>query len=163
MDRSERNANRGLQPELVLPEGLEAGLLGGIAVVAVYLLRDVIAGQAFHTPAVLGTLAFHGPEAARQVTAGTGMAGAYHVLHFGMWAVAGLAGSALMTLAEERQLRWLPWGALLVYLVGLMALDSWAQGSGLGRNYLWAGGLAGALAAGAFLAWRHPQALTDRA
>ncbi len=163
MERSERSEIRRRQPETVLPEGLEAGLLGGFVVVAVFLVRDAIAGPAFYSPSVLGALALRGAEAARETGVDGAMAGAYHVAHFAIWAVAGLAGSALMTTAEERGLRWLPWGVLFVYLVGLIALDAWAQDSGLGRMHLWSGGLAGGLAMGAYLFWRHPGAISTRA
>jgi hypothetical protein len=49
----------------MLPEGLEAGLVGAFAVVAVYLMRDVATGEPLNTPSVLGTLLFEGLDAAR--------------------------------------------------------------------------------------------------
>jgi hypothetical protein len=50
--------------DMVLPEGAEVGLIGGLAVV--FLARDLAAGHWLHTPSVLGTLLFYRPVAARE-------------------------------------------------------------------------------------------------
>ena len=144
---------------LVLPEGIEAGLVGGVAVAAVFLARDAWVGEPMHTPSVLGTLLVAGAEAARSGAPAPGAAALYHFVHFFLWIAIGFAGSALMAWSECRPARWLPPAAAVLALVLLAALDRAVQGAGLERLHLWLGGLAGIAAMGTFLAWRHPGAV----
>jgi hypothetical protein len=158
-----RPSRRWLVPGLVLPEGLEAGLLGGLAVVLVYLVRDVWIGQPMHTPSVLGTLLLDGLEAARTVRFDGPAAIGYHAAHFAAWAALGFAASAVFALAEERpQLGWLPLAGLVLALLLLSVLDGLVGETLLARPHLWVGGIAGLAAMGAFLVWRHPDALPRR-
>ena len=100
---------RRIRTRLFLPEGAEAGLIGGGAVALVFLMRDCAIGEPLHTPSVLGMLVLSGVEAAREVRSATGAAVIYNVAHFTVWMVAGFAASALMKLAETREgLRPLP-------------------------------------------------------
>jgi hypothetical protein len=161
LDRESTDSDRSrTQADLVLPEGLEAALIGGISVVLVYLARDLAAGHWLHTPSVLGTLLFYGPEAARTVVSEPGIAGVYNIVHFAVWTVAGFAGSALMRLVERRaELRWLPFIALAGMIAFFFVLDGEVRQTGLGRAHLWIGGLASGAAVSAYLVWRHPGAL----
>jgi hypothetical protein len=150
------------ESDLTLPEGLEAGLIGALAVVAVYVVHDLTTPDWLYTPTVLGTLLVSGPDAASMVAADTtaaepGVAALYHALHFALWIAAGFAASALMKLAERRPgLRVLPLLAFAALIGSFFALDSVVDATGIGTLHLWAGGLAGALAIGAYLLWRHP-------
>ncbi len=149
-------------PGLVLPEGLEAGLVGGFVVVAVYLARDVWIGEAMHTPSVLGAFLLDGVEAARSVRVDATAAVAYHVVHFAAWAVVGFVASALVQRADERrELAWLPLAGLVLGIVALVVIDDMVVETRLARPHLWAGGLAGLGATGAFLFWLHPDALRN--
>jgi hypothetical protein len=153
-------ARRGrLRSPLVLPEGIEAGLIGGLAVAGVFFLRDVWLGDPLHTPSLLGTLLLSGAAALRAQGPVAGAAALYHVFHFGAWVALGFAGSALMAWAERTRTRWLPPLAGLLALVPLAVLDVFVRTAQLARMHLWLGGLTGMVAMGAFLAWRHPGAV----
>jgi hypothetical protein len=152
-----------LRSPLVLPEGVEAGLIGGLVVAAVFFVRDVWIGEALHTPSLLGTLLISGGDAVRARTPIAGAAALYHAFHFLAWVALGFAGSALMAHAERTRTRWLPLLAALLALVPLAVLDVYVRTAQLERMHLWLGGLAGILAMGAFLAWRHPGALRSEA
>jgi hypothetical protein len=152
-----------LRSPLVLPEGVEAGLIGGLAVAAVFFVHDAWVAQPMHTPALLGTLLLSGAAAARSQGPASGAAAAYHTLHFLAWVALGFAGSALMGYAERTRTRWLPPLAALIAVVPLAVLDVFVRTAQLERMHLWLGGLAGILAMGAFLAWRHPGAVRSEA
>lgn len=149
------------ESDLVLPEGLEAGLVGAGTVVLVFLLRDLGAGNWLHTPTVLGTLLLRGPEEARTVVSDPGIAVVYNLIHFGIWIAIGFAGSALMKLAERRpEMRFLPLFLLAGMIALCFALDAEVRETALGRAHLWIGGLTSAAAVTAYLLWRHPGVLT---
>jgi len=148
-----------LRSPLVLPEGIEAGLVGAVSVAAVFYVRDVWIGEPLRTPAVLGTLLMAGATAARTQAPVAGAAAVYNVFHFLAWTALGFAGSALMARAERTRAHWLPPVAALLALVPLGVLDVFVRDAQLERMHLWLGGLTGIVAMGAFLAWRHPGAL----
>ena len=151
-----------LVPGLVFPEGLEAGLLGGFVVVAVYLLRDAWIGALMHTPSVLGIFLLEGVEAARVVRTDATAAVAYHLVHFAAWTVAGFVASALVRRAvERRELAWLPLAGLALAMLALVVIDGVVIETRLARPHLWAGGVSGLAAMGAFLFWLHPEALRN--
>jgi hypothetical protein len=136
----------------VLPEGLEAGLAGALAVALVFLARDLWIGEPLHTPTVLGVLILQGAEAARETRSAPGAAALYNAVHFAVWTAAGFVSAW----AAGRPQR----GALIVvgmaWVVSALLLDALVAETGLGRSHLWLGGVAGTAAMGAYLAWRHP-------
>lgn len=148
-----------LRSPLVLPEGVEAGLVGAVAVAAVFFVHDLWSGEPLHTPSVLGTLLLSGPVAARTQAPIAGAAALYHAFHFLAWTALGFAGSVLMAHAERTRSYWLPPIAAVLALVPLGVLDVFVRDAQLERMHLWLGGLVGIVAMGAFLAWRHPGAL----
>jgi hypothetical protein len=148
------------RPGLVLPEGIEAGLIGGLAVAAVFLVRDVAVGEPLYTPSLLGALLVEGAEAAARTGPTAGAAALYHAVHFFVWIALGFAGSALFAAVERRpSRRGLLIAAALLSLLPLAALDAATRGTALVLLQLRIGGIVGLLAMGAFLAWRHPGAL----
>lgn len=151
---------RPIRERTVLPEGLEAGLLGGLTVVAVYLLRDLFRGAPLHTPSVLGAYLLYGAAAARETISHAGLAAVWNGVHFAAWITAGGLGVLLLRRCEEDP-RWrlAPGLALLAFLAVCFALDGWVRETNLGRTYLWVGGFAGIAAMSAYLHWRHPTAL----
>jgi hypothetical protein len=147
-------------PSLVLPEGLEAGLIAGIAVAAVFFVRDAWIGEPFHTPSVLGTLLFEGFDAARDVRSSPAAAGGYHLVHFASWTLVGFLASYLARQVERgRGSRFLPFAAAGALVLALLGIDALVIRTGLTRPHLWLGGLAGFCALTAYLAWRHPGAV----
>jgi len=151
---------RPIRARTVLPEGLEAGLLGGLIVVAIYLLRDLFRGAPLHTPSVLGAYLLYGAAAARDTISHAGLAAVWNGVHFAAWIAAGALGVRLLRRCEDDP-RWrlAPGLALLGFLAVCFALDGWVTATELGRTYLWVGGFAGVAAMSAYLHWRHPTAL----
>jgi hypothetical protein len=150
-----------IEPRPVLPSGIEAGLVAGFTVIAVFLISDMWSGEFLRTPSVLGTLLIDGVESARAVRSAPGAAAAYNFIHFAAWILAGSIGIQLMHRVEKSAAAWyLPWIALALLLLGCAALDVAVLETGLGRLHLWLGGLAGTLALAIFMGWRHPHAMT---
>jgi hypothetical protein len=151
-----RNAPR--QTDFVLPEGVEAGLVSGLAVVVVFLVRDLLTGDWLHTPTVLGTLVLEGPAQARTVVSSPGVAAVYSLIHFGTWMVAGFGTGFLVRRVEHHQAdaRFLLAAWIVWVVLSWFALDAWVHDSGLARTHLWVGGVAGAVVLALFFAWRHP-------
>ena len=150
------------ESDLVLPEGLEAGVVGGISVVAVYLIPDMLSGDWIRTPAELGGVLL---GLSPQDVPGErgGLVAIYTLVHFAAWAIAGFAGRALMRLAQRRpELRRVPPTVFGVWLVASVMADLWIAGHGLPVSHLWAGSLVGGCTFAAFLIWRHPDALRER-
>jgi hypothetical protein len=142
---------------LVLPEWLEAGLLGGLAVAVVFFVRDSWLGEPLHTASVLGTLLLDGAAAARQTTSAPGAAAIYNAVHFAIWVVLGLLGAQVARRAEDDEsLRWMPVALMVVVVLGLAGLDAIVRETGLTRSYLWLGGVTGLIVVAGFLGWRHP-------
>lgn len=152
-----------LRSPLVLPEGVEAGLIGALSVAAVFFVHDVWIGEPLHTPSTLGALLLSGGAAAGAQAPIAGAAVLYHAFHFLAWVVFGFAGSALMAHAERTRTRWLPPLAVLLSLAPLAGLDVVVRNAQLERMHLWFGGLVGIIAMGGFLAWRHPGAIRSEA
>ena len=144
----------------VLPSGIEAGIVGGVAVAAVFLIRDLLAGAPMQTPSVLGTLMFQGPEAARGVVSAPGAAIAYNALHFALWLLVGSLGIVLMRQVEESAHNWFrPWIAAGLLAVACSTASLRASAAGLPQLHLWLGTFVGVAAMGWFLGWRHPRAM----
>ena len=161
-DRARESGRSAIRSSLILPEWLEAGLLGALAVAGVFLLLDAAAGDPLRTPAILGTLLVRGPSSGGSPAA-SGAAAAYHLVHFVAWIALGLAATRLVRRAEDRPGRRFPLPiGLALYLATLLAAGFALSGTAVGRGPLWLGGLAGLAALVAFLAWRHPGALRRR-
>lgn len=151
---------RHTESELVLPEGIEAGLVAGTAVVLAFGVRDFALGDWLHTPSVLGVLLFQGVQAARETISAPAYAGIYHVAHYVVWIALGFVGSALARRAERDPRQRLGLVALLALVVlPFLALEIAVPRTGLGRSHLTLGAGVGAVALGAYLVWRHPGVL----
>lgn len=145
------------ESDLVMPEGLEAGLLGGLAVVATYLVPDWLSGDWLRTPTLLGRYVLYGAGQQEAAVAETGLAALFTVLHFGAWTAAGFAGSLLVGAVDRRpDLRWLPLVVLGVWVGAMVALDLWIAALALPELHLWVGSVLGGAVLGAYLVWRHP-------
>ena len=148
-----------VRPTLALPEGVEAGLIGGFTVGLVYLVRDLSVGHAFQTPGLLGTLLLEGAATGVSNDPSAGAAAAFNCIHFAVWMVFGFMASAAVRQVEAG--RWSVgtiWAGVAAVVVLTASFDSWAAASGLPRVHLWAGALVGFGFMGAYLAWLHPDA-----
>lgn len=150
---------RPIEPRPVLPSGIEAGFVAGLAVALVFLIHDMLEGAPIRTPSILGTFFIQGVEAAHNVRSAPGAAIAYNVIHFSAWVAIGSIGALLMHRVEREASAWyLPWLGLLALLGSCFGLDAFIAQSGLPRQRIWLGALSGAAALAAFLGWRYPRA-----
>lgn len=134
-----------------------AGLLGGVSVVAVFTLGDLLFGELLRTPSVLGTLLFEGLEQARVAQPNLEVAIAYNGIHVLLWLAAGMAAAYLVQRVERAPRSWyLLFLGVVFLLTALLLLDATVLETGLGRLQLWLGGVLGIAAMSAFLLWRHP-------
>ncbi len=156
MRGNERVASHG-----VVREGLMAGLIGGLAVAVWFFILDLMAGQLLYTPATLGSALFHGASTPEGIDVSALTVLGYTVVHFGAFAVAGIAFAALVTRAEKSPplllglvLLFVTFETLLLGIVAILA--AWL----LEVLAWWSIGVGNLIAAGAMAAylWRaHPQ------
>lgn len=141
----------------VLQDGLFAGLLGAIAVIAVFLVFDAASGEPLRTPSVLYSLIFEGSEAAAHAHANAAHAAAYNAIHLLAWLAAGVAVAWLAAVTEAYPMVW-----YLAFIAVSFAFFAflWVTGAfgvpGLGHNHLWVGALVGGGTMLGFLLRRHP-------
>lgn len=148
------------ESDLSLPEGLEAGAIGGLVVVLVYLVPDLLAGDWLRTPTLLGGILLGGSAAPSNPVSAGGLAAVYTLVHFAAWAVAGFAAVALVRRAERRpELRAVLPIACAVWIALMVAADLWLAATALRAAHLWVGSVMAGLAVGAYLVWRHPALL----
>jgi hypothetical protein len=85
----------------IMREGFIAGLIGATAVAVWFLGVDLIAGQPFFTPAMLGSAAFWGlrDPAAVEVTFQAVIG--YTLLHVVLFALAGMAAAAMASMVDK--------------------------------------------------------------
>lgn len=144
----------------VLQDGVVAGLLGGLAVSALFLVADALRGEPYQTPSVLVTLFLEGREAALRVEPEITRAVAFNVIHFPGWLAAGLVAAWIVNAVEAHPAIWyllfvgvsFSFGALL-YLDGALGIP------GLGHFRLFGGAITGAAVMSLYLWWRHPGAV----
>ena len=144
-----------------LQDGLIAGFIGGLTVIAVFFVFDALNGQPLHTPTVLNALIFEGAEAARTVEPEITRAVAFNAIHVVVWLLAGFAAAWVVTMIESYPAVWY---LLFVAIAFLFGAFLWIEGAfgvpGLGRFQLATGGLLGAAAMSLYLWWRHPGVLS---
>src|SRR5260370_3344497 len=66
----------------VVREGIVSGVIGAVIVAVWFLVYDILAGQAFHTPALLGSVLFNGMQQPGSVAVTTAILLGYTALHF---------------------------------------------------------------------------------
>jgi hypothetical protein len=82
-------------------EGVDAGLLGGTAVAAWFLLKDLLAGHPLATPSILGQIFLFRPEQVVLWPPDFASIIVYTVVHFAAFVALGLAASWLVRLADR--------------------------------------------------------------
>ncbi len=143
----------------VVRDGIAAGLVGGVTMMAWFLLHDLALRTALHTPILLGTALL-----GAKVSAGAGSVPVvlgYTLLHFGGFVAFGLMAAILVAAMEKEPL--LGMGVLMLFVVfevfflGWVTLvDAWV----LGRVGWWAiviGNLLALVAMGTFFLKSHPR------
>ncbi len=85
----------------IVREGLIAGLVGAGAVAVWFLLVDVIAGDPFFTPAMLGSAVFMGVRDPAAVTVAVEPVASYTLLHAVLFVLAGTFAASLAALVEK--------------------------------------------------------------
>lgn len=85
----------------VVREGIAAGLIGATAVAVLILVFDVAGGAPLQTPAILGSLIFHGVRDPHAVTVTAGAVLGYTVVHGVAFVLVGLIAAALVAGAER--------------------------------------------------------------
>ncbi|MGI9590037.1 MAG: hypothetical protein ACR2P8_01615 [Myxococcota bacterium] len=146
-----------VRPSLALPEGIEAGLIGGFSVALIYLIRDLSVGDPLFTPGVLGTLLIEGAATGVSRDPSAGAAAAFHLIHFSAWMVLGLLATFGVRQVEAGSWHVGTIGVgVAVAVVLTVSFDSWAAAAGLPNVHLWAGAMVGFGFMGCYLLWLHP-------
>jgi uncharacterized membrane protein YphA (DoxX/SURF4 family) len=149
----------------VLREGLVAGFIGATVVAVWFLVVDLVAGQAFFTPATLGRalLSVLGPATAGETVLGAVVV--YTIFHYAAFVVVGLIAVVVVHVAETEPS--VLAGFLILFVVfelafhGLVALLQHTTALGaLAWYQVLAGNLLAATAMGTYL-WRAHPALRE--
>ena len=88
----------------VLREGVIAGVIGAVIVAAWFMVYDLLAGQPFRTPALLGAIIFNGMREPSSFAVTTALVLGYTVLHFFAFIMFGIAASITMAASEREPL-----------------------------------------------------------
>ena len=98
----------------VVREGIVSGVIGAVIVAVWFLVYDILAGQAFHTPALLGSIIFNGMQQPDSVAVTTAIVLGYTALHFFAFIMFGVAASITMAASEHEPL--LALGVFMLFL-----------------------------------------------
>lgn len=85
-------------------EGVRAGLLGAVTIAVWFAILDLLHGQPFHTPTVLGTALFRGGvglDDPASLPASFEMVVSFTWIHVLVFLIVGMAGAQLLDLAEH--------------------------------------------------------------
>ena len=95
------DVQRALREHRIVREGLVAGFFGAAMVALWFLVIDVAQGRPFFTPAALGAAFLDGVSHINDVQVEPGTVVLYSLLHFGAFALVGLAAARLFAEAER--------------------------------------------------------------
>ena len=85
----------------IVGEGFVAGLIGAAAVAAWFLLVDIVSGQAFYTPAMLGSALFQGLRDPTEVEVTFQAVILYTMLHILAFVMVGMISAMLASIVES--------------------------------------------------------------
>jgi hypothetical protein len=103
-----------LAENLLVREGIVSGILGGVIVALWFFVYDILAGQPFHTPALLGAIIFNGMAQPSTFAVTAILVLGYTALHFFAFAMFGIASSITMVASEYEPL--LALGVFVLFL-----------------------------------------------
>lgn len=145
----------------VVREGLVLGLAGAVVVAIWFLILDLASGQAFHTPAALGSFLFLGAESAAEIEMSARTVVGYTLVHGALWVLAGMVAAAVAAAAERTPPLILAAGLFFVtFEAFFMAVVALASEFLLGTLAWWSigvGNLLAALVMGRLLWAAHPR------
>ncbi len=149
----------------VIEDGIFTGVIGAALLAGWFLLLDLLHGRPFTTPALLGTLVLHGPEAMASMAGITPQPIAvYTGIHLATFIVVGTLAAYLWAQFEHYPiLGFVMLVGFLAFELGFFALD-FALGfhliGRLGTFGVAGGNLLAAAGMFAYLRARHPRALS---
>jgi len=143
-----------------ITEGLVAGLIGYVTVVALFGVVNLMSGEAlFHTAALLGSALFFGVRNATDVVAGPGPIIAYNGVHILASLVIGLGAAWLIFQTEKNRPLWFMvffiFLAGFIYSVALVGVLTAEVTQLLTWQAIVLANIAAGLTAGGYLWWRH--------
>ncbi len=151
-----------------IAEGLVAGLIGYVTVVALFGGINLVGGEGlFHTAALLGSALFFGARSAADLVAGPGPIIAYNGVHILMSLVIGLAAAWMIFQTEKNHPLWFI--VFFVFLAGFI-LSLVVMGvlvAEIAHLLSWpvivVADLAAGITAGGYLWWRHSRLVGELA
>lgn len=148
----------------VFVDGVSAGFLAGLVVLATFSAYDIATTEVLRTPTVLHAHFVDGAATAAGVETDPQRAFAYTFVHFVLWFGFGLAAAYLIAL---HQLYPVLWYIAVLGPAALLCLFLWSAGvwgvPGLGVHHLWVGALLGSAVMGGYFVWRNPGLLEHTA
>jgi hypothetical protein len=85
----------------VLQEGVIAGVIGAVLVIAWFFAFDIARGQPLLTPTLLGTAVFHGVNASVGAGPVLGLIVGYTIIHFVAFILFGIVAASLISVSER--------------------------------------------------------------
>jgi hypothetical protein len=151
-----------------LTEGLLAGLIGYVTVVALFGVLNLLGGEAvFHTAALLGSALFFGARSAAEVVAGPGPIIAYNGVHILVSLIIGLGAAWLIFQTEKNHPLWFIvffiFLAGFIYSVALVGVLVAEVADLLPWSVIVIANVAAGLTAGGYLWWRHSRLMVELA
>lgn len=143
-----------------LLEGCFVGALGASTVAAWFLVVDLLAGQPFHTPAVMGAALF-GVAAPAPGELQAGVLVGYTLFHYAAFTAVGLLAAWSTHLAESKPVMLALFPVLFVtFEAGFLGLVALLHETQLLGELTWyqigAGNLLASFVMGSTLLWMHP-------
>jgi len=150
-----------LEQHRIVKEGLVAGLVGAVVVMAWFLLIDAFRGQLFFTPAAIGSALFQGARSAAEVQVTSGVIIGYTSLHIAAFLGVGFVAAALAVAAESEPPLLLGLALLFVtteaLFIGLLSIVAAWLVDTLSWWAILAANLIAALVMGVYLWREHPR------
>jgi hypothetical protein len=149
-----------------IAEGLLAGLIGYVTVVALFGVINMTGGDTlFHTAALLGSALFFGARSAAEIVAGPGPIIAYNGVHILVSLVIGLGAAWLIFQTEKNHPLWFVvffvFLAGFIYSVAMMGVLVAEVVDLLSWPVIVLANLGAGITAGGYLWWRHSRLLVE--
>jgi hypothetical protein len=151
-----------------ITEGLVAGLIGYITVVALFGVVNLASGEAlFQTATLLGSALFYGAGSAEEAVAGPGPIIAYNGVHILVSLLIGLGAAWLIFQTEKNRPLWFIvffiFLAGFIYSVVLVGVLTAEMTHLLTWHTILIANVAAGITAGGYLWWRHSRLLVELA